>query len=256
MNGEDDRDPAGPENHYLDDGDIPPPAVRPRRAKPPPNIITAGGVDMARGHASGIPIRERKGPEPPRDLPRVVIAVETDLRKIPTHRRLTAVAEGREKSAHATPVSTAAARPLGTDEAPGGPGGAPAQPPEAKRVPIGLRLSFAALLILLLVGVMRRANTSSPAPAPAATVEVARPLLPPPPVVSAPPDAPLPTAAPSALPPPRPERPAPDDSPPPARVATSAPRTARPRPVSSAPHAGFTPPFELPVEKNRDGDHP
>jgi hypothetical protein len=247
MSGEDDRDPAGPENPYLDDADIPPPALRPRRAKPPPNIITAGGVDMARGHASGIPIREGKGPEAASDLPRVVIAVETDLRKIPTHRRLQAAAEAREKSAHPTPVATGAARAEGAVEAPGDQGAAPAPPPETKRLPIGLRLSFAALLLLLLVGVVRRAN--APSPSPAVTAEVILPLPPSPPAVSALPGAPLPAASASAQAEPRPEWVVPDDPPPPAPAATSAPRPRVSRAPAATTHPCFTPPFELPAEK-------
>jgi hypothetical protein len=247
MSGEDNRDPAGPENSYLDEAEIPPPVVRPRRAKPPPNIITAGGVDMARGHASGILIREGKGPEPSSGLPRVVIAVETDLRKLPTHRRLPAVAEAPEKTAHPTPVATGAARAEGAAEAPVGQGAAPAPPPEAKRLPIGLRLSFAALLILLLVGVVRRANT--PAPPPAVTAETVRPLPSLPPAVSLLPEPPLPAASLSAQPEPHPERATPDDAAPPPPIATSSPRPARQRATAAPTHTGFTPPFDFPAEK-------
>jgi len=48
---------------------------------------------MARGHASNIVVREAPVPEIPPDEPKVVIALETDPRKVPTHRRLL---EGRE----------------------------------------------------------------------------------------------------------------------------------------------------------------
>src|SRR5580658_6170114 len=87
MSGDDDRANAKPsKNPFFDEIDAPPPA-RARRAKPAPGIISGAGLDMARGHASGIQIRDT-GPAQKVDEPRVVLAVETDVRKVPTDKRL------------------------------------------------------------------------------------------------------------------------------------------------------------------------
>src|SRR4051812_43577798 len=93
--GDDDRGSAKPaaKNPFFDDADGPPsPPIRSRKAKPAPAMMTAGGVDMARAHASGIKVREAM-PEQPVEQAKVVVAVETDPRKVPTHKRLL---EGRE----------------------------------------------------------------------------------------------------------------------------------------------------------------
>jgi hypothetical protein len=262
MNGEDDRGPARPGKHpSVEEPDIVLP-VRPRKkAKPPPNIITAGGVDMARGHASGIQIREGGSAEPTVDQPRVVIGVETDLRKLPTHKRIVIrrdpAVEGAARHGHATPVSTGAARPPKvegespgqTQHAPREVAGPPSPPPETRRLPVGMRLAFAAVLLLLLVGVAHRSRAPSPPPE-----EIAEERSPPPPPLLAAPafvEAPRPSVPPPSAVQVEVAAPAPAPAPPPLRAGVVvAPRPIKaPAPPSPA-RTTFTPPFQLPSEKN------
>jgi hypothetical protein len=254
MSGEDDRgQPKRGKSPFFDESDVAPPARPRRRAKPPPNIITAGGVDMARGHASGIQIREGVSPEPSTDQPRVVIAVETDLRKVPTHRRLlaardpsgdgsrAAVLPDTPPPANRTPVSTAAAATPGsarpeTSKLPAAQrDGAP--PAEARKLPVWMRLARRA------GGPVSAPQQTSEPPVPSADILPPPPRLPPP----------APTAVVEA---PRPAPPS--SSVAPIEAVAPAPHPASalviPRPVRTpslpSPRATFTPPFQLPSEKN------
>jgi hypothetical protein len=259
MSGEDDRGDPEPERSPSSEATEPAPP-RVRKAKPPPGIITAGGVDMARAHASGIKPPAPTSPEPATDQPRVVVAVETDPRKVPTHPRLV---EGREatadgsrsallptgSSAHATPSPTAVPRPAKT-----APRSQPAPAPEPRPLSTWKRVAFALALLGVLVSAAHRLRTldgegssSVRATAPPSSGELAPdPVEPaPPPAAVAPPRAAIPRAA------------APDptlDPAPPAAIATpTASMEARPRPARlplPPPRPAFTPPFQLPGEKN------
>jgi len=276
-NGEDDRGEAKADaNPFLDGAeprvrdvvadvvtDVVPDVVRKRRPKPPPNIISAGGVDMARAHASGIKLRDNTAPEPTLDQPRVVLAVETDPRKVPTHKRLL---EGREPAGdgsrsallpggaiNATPpsggnVASSKGSPSGAAPAPAEAAGTSIEPP--RRLPAGMRAALVLVLLLVVGGIAQRIRPRGESP-----VDARGPASRPPVPISVAP--PLPTFAPA----PRPQAVSPPESaaaaatPAPAAPApTSAPRPAvqpaRPPPASAPPRATFTPPFQLPGEKN------
>jgi len=64
-------------------------APRGRRGKPPPGIISAGGVDMARAHASNIRPMTSEAEQKPVDEAKVVLVAEkTDPRRMRTMRRI------------------------------------------------------------------------------------------------------------------------------------------------------------------------
>src|SRR5262249_37168459 len=68
-----------------------PPAEKPRgrRGKPPPGIISAGGVDMARAHASNIrPATRDSGPKPSDEAKGVLVAEKGGPRRMRTVRRI------------------------------------------------------------------------------------------------------------------------------------------------------------------------
>src|SRR4051812_6259740 len=99
---------AAAKNPFLEEAT---PGVRQRRHKPPAGIISAGGVDMARAHASGIRLPEgveRKSLE----TRKVVVAVETDPRRVPTHPRMRDKVAARPGTlvARDTPVGAAPRR--------------------------------------------------------------------------------------------------------------------------------------------------
>lgn len=82
--------PAAGVNPFVDDAPTGTPApgtAKPRRGKPPPGIISAGGVDMARAHASNIrPLAES---EQKTDEAKVVLVAEkVDPRRMRTVRRI------------------------------------------------------------------------------------------------------------------------------------------------------------------------
>jgi hypothetical protein len=259
MAGDDDRGAPKGRNPFFDEGDAPPP--RRKKVKPPPGIITAGGVDMARAHASGIKVREAAVPEHPSAQPKVVVAVETDPRKVPTHKRLLpGRAAGEERSAllpepGLTGASPASAPPTPrTGQDPKAPPRAAASEeapvaPVAKDPPLPrwMRVAFVAVGVLLLVGLARQARfhfDRAPAEHPSASaVPIPIPPRAPTAVESAaipadpePPRAPLPTAKPDAAPP---------------KTASPAePAHPKPKPAASASaKPGFVPPFQLPGEK-------
>jgi hypothetical protein len=282
MNGDDDRrQRKGGRRPALDGASLVP--TRPRKVKPPPGIITAGGVDMARAHASGIEVRGGAAPEATPNQPRVVLAVETDPRKVPTHRRLLEGREPAEDGARAAmlPVGSPAVAPhVATNPSlvrpgpgagapppssqsegattgapppnPAPPGAAPAaNPPHADRreqkLPLWMRAAFILVLLVSTVGLVQRfrprpapsdddGSRESPAREPAVTAESQ-----------------------ATAPPPAPERPAPSATvveapraPTPSGKA-SAPPTSERRPAGRPPPratAAFTPPFQIPSEKN------
>ena len=273
MSGDDDRANAKPsKNPFFDEIDAPPPA-RARRPKPPPHVITAGGVDMARGHASGIQVKDT-GPAHTVDEPRVVLAVETDLRKVPTDKKLL---EGRDPNADGsrsamlpgtpggTPMPSAAAggwMPAAAAVPAGAPrpteeatvvGPLPARRPADRKLPVWMRVAMVAVGLLLLAGVLKRTGVIlGDEPAAPAVTAAPRPPAPPPP-----PAPPVETAAapePAApAPPPPPAAPEPPPPPaPPAEPAAPAPpaHTAKPVQAPGPPKPTFKPPFELPSEKN------
>lgn len=246
MSGERDESGSDPAKQPILGDSAPRALPRARRAKPPPGIITAGGVDMARAHAAGIRVREGTGPDVPRDEPRVVLAVESDPRKVPTSRRLlearAADADGARAALlpatpdEATEVSTAR-RSLSEKATP-----APAAPPPRRRLlaPIALALG---LLSLASLGVLRRARD------PIAPVRVA------PRVVALLRAAPT-LVEPASAPPFAPSAPAltPKVVDPPAEIITPPPRPRpappRPAPAPRAPSPPeLEPPFQLPGEK-------
>jgi hypothetical protein len=244
MSGDDDHGPSQPDSSVVASA-VAAPSPRARKAKPPPGIITAGGVDMARAHASGIELRDGPVPESIADQPRVVLAVLADLRKVPTHPRLPA-AEGARAAAVApagaasgAAPSPAGARGIGPGVVAGRDGG----------LPSWLRLAFALVLLVLLVGLVQRLrapaapaasgvssreHAAQPEPTPAVVVEHA-PATRPGPVIE-PPVAVVPKV---------------DSAPAPATTASAeaARRPPRPPPAPS-PKSLFTPPFQLPGEKN------
>jgi hypothetical protein len=259
MSGDDDHGPARPEqSRVAGAGDAP--APRARKAKPPPGIITAGGVDMARAHASGIELRDGPVPEPIADQPRVVLAVETDLRKFPTHPRLPdaralAAEGGRGVRVAAMAPATAAPAPspskaatrVGGDPAPSAATG-------DRGLPSWLRLAFALVLLVLLVGLVQRLRApAAPAtdgvisrelaapPVPAPVTEVERAPAGRPGVVIEPPVAAVSTTVLAPV--------AESVPPPPTASAEVARRPVRPPPPPPT-KSTFTPPFQLPGEKN------
>src|SRR4029079_10983314 len=101
--------------------------------------ITAGGVDMARAHASGIRVRDAATPEHPVDEPKVVVSAETDERKVPTHKKLLEGRDaGEERSAmlpEAGPAAHGKLKPSAVTTTPSGRGAKdlPAPAPSAAR---------------------------------------------------------------------------------------------------------------------------
>jgi hypothetical protein len=137
-------------------------------------MITAGGVDMARGHAGNIqPKGLGEALTPP--VPRVVLAAATDPRRVPTAPRL--IAGGKPDGAAAaagglavaSPWSTAAVevvdkRDLPSANLPIAP--APVVAPEKEKEKSGGWLRFAVVLMLLLLaaGIVRRVYMATSGP--------------------------------------------------------------------------------------------
>lgn len=195
MSGQHDQGGTTPPNPFPEQEG--PPRARSRRQKPPPGIITAGGVDMARAHASGIQVRDAAQPEHPMDEPRVVLS---DPRKLP--KRLLDEPEQRPDPAEEPGLWSA---------------------PSGRRkpaLPVWMRAAAVLVLLLLVGGLARRVRMLSRAPAPAAELVVDLP-----PIVF----EPLPEGN-VVLAVPQPEAfrtvPAPPRRPPKARVAASSPKPA------------------------------
>ena len=143
----------------------PPPPARAKKDKPPPGMITAGGVDMARGHAGNIHPKGL-GPAVTPAVPRVVLSAETDPRRVPTAPRLivpttkpAGIGAAASGAAAASPWGTAAVevvdkRDLPSANLPVTP--APVVVPEKQKSGGWLRLAVVVVLLLLAAGLVRR----------------------------------------------------------------------------------------------------
>lgn len=284
MSGEQDRGGAKPaRNPFFDEADAPP-IRRVARPKPPPGIISAGGVDMARAHASGILIREATAAETTLDEPRVVVGVETDPRKVPTHRTLIEGREAREDGARSAMLPGAGGdAPLWTPAAIPPPSALPptAAPPvdpraatierDRQALPPWMRVAVVLVLLLLVAGLVRRLRLALAVPdEPAVTAQVPPPTalspLPPPPLAPTPaatavpepataaPSRPAVTGEPTTSPtsPTAPTAPTASPTAPTAPTASpTAPAPTRPAGKPAAPQKpSYTPPFQMPGEKN------
>jgi hypothetical protein len=261
MSGE--QNPGGPkpaQNPFYDETDAPQPR-RAKRTKPPPGIISAGGVDMARAHASGIKVREGTAAEPTLDQPRVVVAVETDPRKVPTHRKMIDGRDAGEDGARSAMLPGAGSAPAGrpppatpVEAAAPAAVAAPRVDPDAEtlkrnrqELPAWMRVAAVLVLFLLVAGVVRRVRLAAAVPEQepiVASTVAARPA--PPPTEAAPPSA-VPAAVPAPVETAEPTRAAAP------RAAASEPEARpAPRPVKAPPPSRptYTPPFQLPGEKN------
>lgn len=246
---------------------------RHRKAKIPIGSISAGGVDMARGHTSNItPAVEydRRVSAPPK----VVLNAETDPRKVPTHRgthRGRDMREGAPRDAMLPddPVMVAFPRKMSSrpppmdDDPPIVDAPRPSQEDLSERPTVVMArrsrwvyLGAAVALMVLVAGVTKRLWTRGAAPAidaPAAApsapatsmvTELAATVAPPEPAPAA-----SPTVAGSAQPP-SPHNPS---SPSPSPSATASAKPTSPPAVAPAaapsPKATFVPPFQLPEER-------
>ncbi len=151
----------------------PPPTPRVTKEKPPPGMITAGGVDMARGHAGNIHPKGL-GPAATPAVPRVVLSAETDPRRVPTAPRLIApttkpagIGAAASGAAAASPWGTAAVevvdkRDLPSANLPVTP--APVVVPEKQKSGGWLRLAVVVVLLLLAAGIVRRVRMATNGP--------------------------------------------------------------------------------------------
>jgi hypothetical protein len=273
--------------------DAAPPASAPtpkvRKQKPPPGFISAGGVDMARGHAANIQPKPSAALTPA--VPRVVLSVETDPRRVPTAPRLIAgkseserpppamleaVAVAAAATATATAATGASPSPWGTAAVevvdkrdlpsanlPVTP--APVIAPAKPRSGGWLRYAVVLMLLLLTAGIVRRVRGMGgpdATTAPQRTIAVAPPL---PPEATADPTATPtarvrtvaalapadgdPNAAPSADPSADPTADPSAEAPPDPTALAVAPR---PRLAPPPPKPTFKPLFELPQEKAKE----
>jgi hypothetical protein len=171
--------------------------ARVRKAKPPPGIIMAGGVDMARGHAANIQPKTLGSAHTP-EVPRVVLSVETDSRRARTMPRL--IPAGKSNGAlfpapapgqvpypsggdgKASPWGAVAVEVVDKRDLPSANLPVTAPAPAAKEEKKGggwLRYAVVLMLLLLTAGVVRRvrmATGSDPTSSPQRTVAVAPPL--------------------------------------------------------------------------------
>jgi hypothetical protein len=163
------------------------PAARVRKAKPPPGIIMAGGVDMARGHAANIQPKALGSAQTPA-VPRVVVSVETDPRRVPTAPRLIpagrAPANATTNDGKASPWGAIAVEVVDKRDLPSAnlPVTAPAPAaPEEKKGGGWLRYAVVLVLLLLAAGIVRRVRMAAgpdTSDAPQRTIAVAPPLPP------------------------------------------------------------------------------
>lgn len=233
------------------------PAAR-RRGKPPPGIISAGGVDMARAHASNIrPAPDTEGPR--METAKVVLSVESNPRRIQTMRNLEALRPPGAAGAAAGPSPWAKGEAVDKAALPSAnvPGEAAEQ--EKKKDKSGafwLRLATVLVLLLLLAGVVRRVRLYVQPPAPAAPTHTGGPLVPPPlpdePVATSASGAPAATGG-AHVGTAHPTGDVIDMDDPSAEPSVKhAPRPVqvKPPPPPPPPKPTFSPIFELPGEKN------
>lgn len=179
--------PAAGNNPFLDEAGSST-SSRAKKPKPPPAIISAGGVDMARAHAANVqPKPQIEGRTA--EVAKVVVAVETDPRRVRTGPRLAHSGVGPDSNrtpaektlesarpppvaegAAATAAAAAAAGPSPWAAAPAEvldkkalpsanlpkPEAAPPKDDRQKGTPLWLRLSAVATLLLLAFAVVRR----------------------------------------------------------------------------------------------------
>jgi hypothetical protein len=186
-------------------GPVSAPAAKVRKQKPPPGFITGGALDMARGHAANIQPKAQGAALTPA-VPRVVLSVETDPRRVPTAPRLIAGGKGDSErpppalleavaaAAAATPAPSAASpspwgaaavevvdkRDLPSANLPVAP--APVVAPPQQKSGGWLRFAVVLMLLLLTAGIVRRVRGMSSGvdatSAPQRTIAVAPPLPP------------------------------------------------------------------------------
>jgi hypothetical protein len=281
--------PAAGINPFLDEAGLTP-SSRTKKHKPPPAVISAGGVDMARAHASNVQPKANLDPKTV-DVPKVVVAVETDPRRVRTGPRMAHSGVAPDSAKSPAEKTLESARPPAVIEASAGPSPwanagaevldkkalpssnlpisepAPEAEPRRKGTPLWLRLAAVATLLLLAFAVVRRfvllpsARSGSFGPV-SSSVGTAPPL----------PDEPAPTSSESpgasaapepalaaAPPPPSPTDSAaaaeapPDPSATPETTTEPIPATARPRTAAPPPpKPTFKPLFELPHEKSKE----
>lgn len=149
----------------------PPPAAHVKK-ETPPGMSTAGGVDVARAHAGNIQPKGL-GPALTPAVPRVVLSVETDPRRVPTAPRL--IAPPKPESAGAAASGAAAASPwvtaavevvdkrdLPSANLPVAP--APVVVPEKQKSGGWLRFAVVVVLLLLAAGIVRRVYMATTGP--------------------------------------------------------------------------------------------
>jgi hypothetical protein len=283
--------PAAGNNPFLDEAGSSI-SSRAKKPKPPPAIISAGGVDMARAHAANVqPKPQIEGRTA--EVAKVVVAVETDPRRVRTGPRLAhsgvspdsnrtpaektlesarppAVAESAAAAAGPSPWAAAPAEVLDKTALPSAnlpkPEAAPPKDDRKKGSPLWLRLSAVATLLLLAFAVVRR-FWLLPSGHEAGFGPVSTSIGVAPPLPDDPTAAPTATAAPSVALAPTPVVAAP----PPAAIDSAAalpaadatatgdaqtePAPATPRPRTTAPpppKPTFKPLFELPQEKSKE----
>jgi hypothetical protein len=254
--------PAAGVNPFLPEA---PPAVPVRRrGKPPPGIISAGGVDMARAHASNI--RPAADTELPRmETEKVVLSVETNPRRVQTMRNLealrpptdgAAVAEGTSPWAQAASAGAGAgAEALDKTALPSSnlPRDRDTLVPSGKRrekqAAFWIRVATVVVALLLIAGLTRRLRMWTQRNEPAPPPPVGGPLIPPPlpdeSATSAPSGAPTSGARVGAANPHNLEEPDIEPS------AGPSAKVIRVRPVAPPPppKPTFAPLFELPQDK-------
>jgi hypothetical protein len=258
--------PAAGSNPFLAEAPAaaaPAPAVR-RRGKPPPGIISAGGVDMARAHASNIrPAADTEAR--PMETAKVVVAVETNPRRVQTMRNLEAArteAGGAAGTNGASPWAQGAAEAVDKAALPSSTlprGEAEGDritviPPARKRekaAAFWLRVATVVVALLLIAGVTRRMGLwTQRTPAPPPTPHVGGPLIPPPLPDDSAAGEPAPSASSGAhAGTAHPDEPIELDLEPTAEPTAKVIRVRPSRPPPP-PTATFTPLFQLPGEKN------
>lgn len=258
--------PAAGSNPFLAEAPVAPAPVRRRGGKPPPGIISAGGVDMARAHASNIrPAADTELPQ--METAKVVVSVETNPRRVQTMRNLEALRPQADGAATADSASPwAHGPPESVDKAALPSSNLPRErdtlvPPgkrKEKQAAFWIRVTAVAMFLLLIAGVTKRMgmwsqrSASVPPPAP----HIGGPLIPEPLPDDTAATAPSPSGAPTAGGTAQVGGPSPDDTgdvdfdpvPRPVRPRP-APRPTPPPTATAASTGTLKPLFELPNSK-------